>query len=266
VRITGGPAFPFAQPVLWSRDYRSSAAQLVRQRPAVKRNQVERLRQQLLSQGVRGAETAYIQRSALANMPKRVLISSGMNVISSAASALKASLQSSLAPHMERLKALDARYQQALDSGASEAVLAQIEQEMRAVEQVMQGIIDELTKLYGGFADAVTRIYSGLTGGEFSKTVEERVKELDPNLLEKDKFVDFSAKGLGIDSLGFRYADVKAALDGAFETLSIYEKLASERNNGFGLLIRSIGFERVSDPYQFGFVPKKESSKIDIFA
>lgn len=70
MRITGGPAFPFAQPVLWSRDYRSSAAQLVRQRPAVKRNQVERLRQQLLSQGVRGAETAYIQRSALANMPK----------------------------------------------------------------------------------------------------------------------------------------------------------------------------------------------------
>ena len=79
-----------------------------------------------------------------------------MNVISSAASALKASLQRSLAPHMERLKVLDACYQQALDSGASEVVLAQIEQEMRAVEQVMQGIIDELTTFYGGFA--VTRI------------------------------------------------------------------------------------------------------------
>jgi hypothetical protein len=252
VRVKSGPGFPFTQPAGGPRGAINGAGGLVTQQWAVRGSKLTKLPRQVLGRGLGGTKVARLRRSSSADLPKRVLIKSGLWAISSAASGLKSSLAACLAPHLERLKMQDACYQQALERGADEETLSRLEEEMTSTASTIQGITDELTKMYDRLVDTVFLIYSGLTGGEFVDVVAARLARLHPRLAEKHRLLDFSSTGLGLDNLGFRYADVKGKLDRAFDILTAYEELTVEKRTGYGQPVRSIGFQRVSGIGQFG--------------
>jgi hypothetical protein len=245
VRVRGERSLPHMQPV-------GRAGGLVTHRCAVRGGKVKNQPKQLPGRSLRGANTAYMRRSSSADLPKRALIKGGLRALSSAASSLKSSLAACLAPHLEQLKTQDACYQQALERGADQETLAQLEQEMRSTAGTIRGITDELTKMYDRLVDTIYLIYSGLTGGEFADVLAARLSKLDPGLVEIHRTPDFSSTGLGLDHLSFRYEDVKGRLDHAFEILSVYEALADDRCTGFGQPPRSIGLQWASGAGQFG--------------
>jgi len=193
-----------------------------------------------------------MQRSSAAGLPRRALINGGLVALSSAASGLKSSLQATLAPHLERLKEQDARYQQAVEQGADPETLARMEEEMRGTAGVIQGITDELTKMYDELVNAVYLIYSGMTGGEFADVVAAKLSKADAGYTQRHRVPDLSSTGLGLDHLDFRYADVQGKLDKAYAMLSAYEALAPGRRSAHASVVRSIGFQRVSGVYHVG--------------
>lgn len=238
MRVRCGTALPFMQPPVRS-------GELVAQRRAVRVGKAKYLPQQLPGRCLRGANRPYVRRSSSADQPRHSLVKSGLRAISSAASALKSSLAACLAPHLESLKAQDVSYQQALDQGADQETLTQLEQEMRSTAGTIQGITDEFTKMYDRLVDTIYLIYTGLTGREFTEALAAK-------LGKTHRMPDFSSTGLGLDHFGFRYADVKGKLDHAFDILSVYEGLADYKHAGLKRPPRSIGLQWVSGTDQFG--------------
>ena len=250
--VRSGSALPFMRSTVGAGRPLSAAGGLGAQRCVDRGSKLNKRPQQVLGKGMRRAKGVCLRRSSSAQQPRGALIKGGLRAIASAASGLKSSLKICLAPHLERLKEQDARYQQALEDGADYETLASLEEEMRSTTGTIQGITDELTKMYDELVDTVFLLYSGLTGGEFTKVVSARLRKVDPGLFADHRMLDFSSQGLGLDNLGFRYGDVNRKLGLAFDILSAYEDLAVEKPGRFGKQVPSSGFQRVSGVTQLG--------------